>query len=220
MPFVFEDVGLAKCLMNKLDISPSHVDGLLPDTPHQLLHWTIKQDGGHVSKIVDDNPVTYHYINNKRIYDPTIPKILHVFDNKCVSDNINKDWTIMFWNHSNVKKIKFESKYSSGLFAKHVCKHKGRQCYNIVLKLEMLYLYGGVFVNNCNTLIHTNNYEMLGIFHDTNKVSSIGATKNNMDIYNLLSRLNEYHVVDDNLVSSLLLNNTSGNVLILNNTIF
>ena len=156
----YEDVGLAKCLYRQHSVTPVHLD-VNPDTPEKMIEWGMNPSSDHLSKPTFCNPVTFHYIEPERQMkmkfcpgkrfpkfihqiwigskDPPIAKI-----NSCRS--LHPDWNVILWTEDKLKSLKYDSKYQApGSFSTKMFAHNGDILKRVdVLKLELLYRYGGI----------------------------------------------------------------------------
>lgn len=182
----------------------------------------------------DVEPITFHYVPNSRVSSGKIPKILHfiwVGDirkapastiESCVK--MNPDWDYIFWTDERIKQEKFGSKYQNTFYVleKLAIDFKGwwlrfktwwnpsqyRRYEHLwkadLLRLEILYLYGGVFLDadsTCqkpfNMLAQLDETDLFAVWENEHMPTKaglvangvIGSSQYNPDVFSLLAHM-------------------------------
>lgn len=214
-----EDVGIAECLYKHFKIVPEEIKGFNPDTPEQMLNWRKNPSFDHISKFDHNvNPITFHYVKNTRLSNGIIPKRYHVIwfgDEKrspleAIKNckEIHNDWEFYFWTDRKIKQHKFESKYQRNFYTQKLCDKSDLLCRTDLLRLEILYLYGGIYVDAdsiCQKSFNGLELDGIDLFaafenefgkSQKNLVANgvLGASQYNPDLFALLSRLEEIKI--------------------------
>jgi mannosyltransferase OCH1-like enzyme/drug/metabolite transporter (DMT)-like permease len=213
-----EDVGVARCIKQIHNIQPTEIKGFNPDTPEQMINWYLKPSYDHISRFDKDaDPITFHYVKGNRKHGSVIPKRIHMIwlgnikkaplESLEACKEINSDWEFNLWTDDKIKNHVFDSKYQKHFISTELCDnvngHEHYLCLSDLLRLELLYLYGGIYMDvdsMCQKSLNElplQNIELFAAYenefttHHANLVANgvIGSVQYNRDIYNILSNI-------------------------------